>query len=293
MKSLPMSDFRAKRLMLDDTDFAVATGKYPGPTNLIQESTWKSITSLPDDVSIRTSDKYGSQLETMWEYWGIWTRVVLAIQALHGDPRQSAVAWAACDASDEFQAGTYCALVGFYRVAFSCLRNVLEQMSIGTRLGIIPDTNSFTDWRNGEDRIKFGWAADTLPQSQAVQALEQHIETSTGDSLFSQSPKGLARRLFAELSKYTHGAAGFTDGDARESNGPIFVAQAFLAWRVASLKTCAVVLHELRLVYPQIKDLPAGPPSITLEEFCGRVVAGIPSDDKDRASFLALQANWH
>jgi hypothetical protein len=62
MKSLPRTDFRAKRLMLEDSDFALAPGKYPGPTNLIQEYTWKSITSLPDDVSIRTSDKYGSQL---------------------------------------------------------------------------------------------------------------------------------------------------------------------------------------------------------------------------------------
>ena len=82
MKPLPMSDFRATRFMLEASDFAVASGEHPGPTNLIQEDTWRSITSLPDDVSIQTSDQYGSQLEQMWEYWGIWGRVVLAVQAL-------------------------------------------------------------------------------------------------------------------------------------------------------------------------------------------------------------------
>ncbi len=292
MKPLPASDFRAKRLMLEDSDFAVAPGKYLGPTNLIQEDTWKSITSLPDDVSIRTSDKYGSQLEEMWEYWGTWGRVVLAVQALSRDPSQSPTAIAACDASDEFQAATYCALVGFYRVAFSCLRNVLEQMTIGTRLATISDTKSFADWRNGEDRIGFGWAADTLTGSSDVLAVEQHLKRSTGDLLFSQTPKGLARRLFVQFSKYTHGAAGFTDADSRESNGPIFVPQAFLAWRIAALKTYAIALHELRLSHTLLSDLPYGPPPVTLGEFCRRVVSDIPSGDKDRPFFQSLTNFW-
>lgn len=71
MKPLRASDFRARRLMLQDKDFALAPGKYPGPTSLIPKATWESIVSLPDDVSIRTSDHYGSQLEEMWEYWRI------------------------------------------------------------------------------------------------------------------------------------------------------------------------------------------------------------------------------
>jgi len=78
---------------------------------------------------------------------------------------------AACDAADEFQAATYCALVGYYRFAFSCLRNVLEQMTIATRLALIGDPKSFADWRNAETRMGFGWAADTLPQSTEVVAI--------------------------------------------------------------------------------------------------------------------------
>jgi hypothetical protein len=134
MKPLSVSDFRAKRLMLEESDFAEAPGNYPGPTKLIQKATWNSIVSLPDDVSIRASDQYGPELEQIWEYWEIWGRVVLAVQDLSGDPTESPTTVAACDAADEFQAATYCAVVGYYRVAFSCLRNVLEQTTIGTRL---------------------------------------------------------------------------------------------------------------------------------------------------------------
>ncbi len=292
MKTLPASDFRAKRLMLEKKDFAAASGRYAGPTNLISRRTWKSIVALPDDVSVRTSDKYGSQLEQMWEYWRTWGRVVLGVQALTSEPTESPTAVAASDAADEFQAATYCALVGYYRVAFSCLRNVLEQMTIGARLAISSDPKSFADWRNGEDTIKFGWAADTLPKSPEVVALERHLKAATADSLFAQAPKGLARRLFVQLSKYTHGAAGFTDADSRKSNGPIFVAETFLDWCVAALKTYAIALHELRLAHAQLKDLPWGPPPLTFDEFRSRVVADIPSGDKDSAFFQSLVNFW-
>jgi hypothetical protein len=292
MKPLPSSDFRARRLMLDDDDFAVTSGRYAGPTNLIAASTWKTMVSLPDDVSIRTSDKYGPQLEQMWEYWGVWGRVVLALQDLTKDPSESPTAIAACDAADEFQGATYCALVGYYRVAFSCLRNVLEQMTIGARLALVPDLKYFSDWRNASEKLGFGWAADTLPKNPDAAALEQHLKLATADSLFAQNPKGLARRLFGELSKYTHGAEGFTDADSRESNGPIFVPKAFLAWCVASLKTYAIVLHELKLAHPQLKNLPYGPPRMTFDQFRRRMIRKIPSKDKDRPFFQVLESFW-
>jgi len=161
--------------MLERRDFAVAPGRYLGPTNLIDKPTWKSIVGLPDDVSIRTSDKYGSQLQQMWEYWGMWTRVVLGVQALSIDPTKSPTAMAAYKASDEFQAATYCALVGFYRVAFSCLRNVLEQMAIGARLAMTSDATSFADWRNGEDRIGFRWAAACMSRYSAFFTIESML----------------------------------------------------------------------------------------------------------------------
>jgi hypothetical protein len=143
--------------MLEKKDFAVAPGKYQGATDLVDKGTWESIVVLSDDVSLRTTDRYGSQSAQMWDYWGVWGRVVLGVQALSKNPGKSPTAIAACDAADEFQAATYCALVGYYRVAFSCLRNILEQVTIGIQLTSSKNIRDFTDWRNGEERIKFGW----------------------------------------------------------------------------------------------------------------------------------------
>lgn len=292
MKPLDASDFRARRFMLEKDDFVLASGEYAGPTNLIDEDTWKNIVVLPDDVSIRTSDKFGLQLHRMWEYWDMWIRVVGGIQALTSNPTESPTAIAACDAGDEFQAATYNSLVGYYRLAFSCLRNVLEQITIALQLSLGNDVQDFADWRNGDDRIKFGWAADRLPKSSRVAALEGHLKSAAADSLFEQAPKGLARRLFVELSKRTHGAAGFTDGDSRQSNGPIFLAETFLNWCAAALKTYAIALHELKLAHAQLNDLPWGPPPLTLEAFRSKVVADIPSSGTEPRLFQALYDFW-
>lgn len=292
MKLLSLSDFRARRYMLEKKDFAMASGRYGGPTNLIDKATWKSIVSLPDDVSIRTSDKYGGQLETMWDYWGMWTRVIGGVQALSKKPQQSAMAIAALDACDEFQAATYAALVGYYRVAFSCLRNVLEQMTIATQLTLSQDPKDFTDWRGGDERIKFGWACDSLQKNAVAAGLELHLKTTTKDTLFDQTPKGLARRFFRLVSKYTHGTSGFTDGDVRESNGPIFLPKTFLEWCVAALKTYLIALHELKLAHSQLDALPWGPPDLSLNEFRRSVLANIPSTDQERPFFQALVDFW-
>lgn len=70
-KPLPSSGFRARRHLHEKEDFAMASGEYAGPTDLIDEGIWHSIVDSPDDVSIRTTDKYGPQLGQMWEYWGL------------------------------------------------------------------------------------------------------------------------------------------------------------------------------------------------------------------------------
>jgi hypothetical protein len=292
MKLLSDSDFRARRFMLERRDFALAKGRYSEPADLIPKATWRSIVGLPDDVSIRTSDRFGTELEKLWDYWGISVRVVLGVQALVADPSQSPAAIATSDASDEFQAATYCALVGYYRVAFSCLRNILEQCTIATQLELAGDAQGVVDWRNGEERIKFGWAADMLPRHATVSDLEQHLDNTVEDSLFRQVPRGFARRLFVNLSKYTHGAAGFTDADLRDSNGPIFVPKAFMDWCGAALKTYAVVLHEVKLAMPQLKGLPYGPPTMTLDEFRAQIVSEIPTADADQPLLRAVADFW-
>ncbi len=292
MKPLQESDFRARRYLLEKNDFAVAAGEYEGPTNLIDKGTWESTVTLPDDVSIRTSDKYGPQLGQMWKFWGMWPRVVGGVQVLCKDPTESPTAIATCDATDEFQAATYAALVGYYRVAYACVRNVVERITIATQLAISKNTDDFQAWMAGEERIKLGWATDLLPRNPAVSALEKHLEARASDSLFAQKPKGLVRRFFVQLSKYTHGTHGYADGDLRQSNGPVFLPRTFLDWCVAASKTYAIALHELKLAHPNLDTLPWEPPRLSLDEFRRRVVAIIPSTEPDLSVVQPLADFW-
>ena len=53
-KSLPLEDFRAVRIVLENDDFAIVPEDPDRPArDLIDRDTWNSIVTLPDDVSIR------------------------------------------------------------------------------------------------------------------------------------------------------------------------------------------------------------------------------------------------
>jgi hypothetical protein len=130
MKALPDSDFRSRRLVLEPEDFALGPDDTDSPpSDLIDEDTWRSMMSLQDDVSVKTSNEYGSALKQMWGFWSEWSCVVGALQELAPSVGEAPLCAAACDVGDEFQASISNAVVGFYRVAFSCLRNALENMS--------------------------------------------------------------------------------------------------------------------------------------------------------------------
>lgn len=230
-KPLPLDDFRAVRIVLEPDDFAFSSGDEPPPSDLIDEKTWHGITVLPDDVSIRTSNHHGSLLKTLYDLWGAWIEAVGWDQ----DPLHDTI----LDATDEFQAVTFNALHGYYRQAIGCLRNALEQVIIGTYCQVCGKANEFTQWRAGQVQVSFGQACDGLAGAASVQPLNAHIRTTLGDSIFDQktkaNPGGWARRLYSELSDYSHTRPGCTNVDMWASNGPIYVYEAFirLMWNSA------------------------------------------------------------
>ncbi len=178
-------DFRIIRKKLLPQNFAVGTNKPDeSPTDLIDANTWRDIVSLPDDVSIRTSDYFGSVFNVFWERWADWVSIVLALQKSVKDPKKSPIAHVACNAIDEFQASIYNVLTGFYRLAFSALRNIVEQMTIGLHLSLSNDINMFSNWLNGVDELKFGWAADNAQNHSVIIKVENALENKINDSLF-------------------------------------------------------------------------------------------------------------
>ena len=214
MKPLSDSDFRSRRLVLEPEDFALGPEDPDSPpSDLIDEETWRSMTSLQNDVSVRTSNQYGSALKEMCGFWREWNCVAGALQELAASVGESPLCAVACDASDEFQASISNAFVGFYRVAFSCLRYALENISIGLELELSSDSVRFNSWQSGDIGLNLGWAADVLPSHAVVSSIESHCNKVCADNFFHQrSPTdngGIVRRLFKRLCKFTHGTRGF------------------------------------------------------------------------------------
>ena len=76
-RSLDPSDFRAVRIVLEPSDFALGDDiPEPPPSDLIDKDTWLSMMTLPDDVAIRTSNYHGTALEKLHDIWGALVETV-------------------------------------------------------------------------------------------------------------------------------------------------------------------------------------------------------------------------
>ena len=205
METNNQDDFRSLRKKLPPNAFASGPEEPDAsPSDPIDKKTWNNITSLPNDVSIRTTDNYGSILKRFWSLWSEWICLVGSLQQSVEDPSSSPAAHVASISIDEIQASIYNVLVGFYRLGFSSLRNVLEQMTIGMHLELANDKRTFGDWLKGNRELNFGWAADNVHKHSSISSLEHHLIDDLGESLFRQKKQkfgpGFARRLFNILN---------------------------------------------------------------------------------------------
>jgi hypothetical protein len=296
MKFLPDNDFRSRRLILEPDDFALGPEEPDNPpSDLLDESTWRSMTSLQDDVSVRTSNDHGSLLKSLWECWSEWSCLVGALQALTTNPADSPLCNVACNVGDEFQSSICNALVGFYRVAFSGLRNVLEHMSIGLQLELASDSTLFQSWLNGDTELGLGWAADLLRSHARVLAIENHCQRVIGDDFFHQRTPtdkgGIVRRLFKRYSQFTHGAPGFTDADIRDSTGPIFVPQVFLSWATSFKTVYSIALIEAKLGQPALGTLAFGS-ALNAEKLFQQIVSELPATEDGVSGLTSLPSGF-
>jgi len=200
----------------------------------------------------------------------------------------------AVDSADYFQASVFNLLTGFYRLAFTSLRAVIEAMTIGLHFQRSGDRAEFDDWTQGGE-IGFGRAADKCMAHTA--RLEAALQASAGDDLFRQRTKdndgGLVRRLFRTLSHYAHGQPRFTDADIWSSNGPVFVPAAVKTWRDLYLSTYAVALLEARLAEPALEHLGSGSEN-TAEELFRLVVGAVPDGMEAKRLLEAVPVDvWH
>jgi hypothetical protein len=220
-RRLPSKDFRARRIVLVRDDFGYAPKPAEPTSDLIDKATWNSIVTLPDDVAVRTTNYHGTTIKQLHDLWGAW------IECL-GDEHDCMFP-VMLDAADDFQAATFTALTGHYRLSIAALRSGVELVSIGTWAQVGGKHQEFSDWRTGKKMLSLGQACDGLIKG--AQRLEDDLRQLVGDTLFAQkTPQcegGFVRRIFDGISNFTHARPGSTDGDMRKSNGPIYVRSAF------------------------------------------------------------------
>src|SRR5262245_55869402 len=126
--ALPLDDFRARRIVLDPDDFAQSDGKPdPSPRSLVDKEVWERLTTLPTDVSIRTSNICGWALKAQSDLTSAWAEPIIVILDEPDDPTLFAMR----DVADELYAVTFELLHGFYRQAASSLRSCVELMLDG------------------------------------------------------------------------------------------------------------------------------------------------------------------
>jgi hypothetical protein len=235
-----MSDFRGRRHVMDQEDFAYAPDPLPPPTDLISHDAWQSITLYPCDVSICTSSYQGSLVHQIDELWGLWIQATPTEDKLWRVPL--------LDAADEFQAATFNLLHGFYRQAIACLRSALETAAVASALIGAGRADELSEWQNGSKEIGFKAAREQLASLPRIQAVETAVAAASATrGLPSLSgPDGWTGRLYWELCKYTHSRPGHTTASLWQgSNGPIYVPEsveyAVKLWRFV-FATCCVLL---------------------------------------------------
>ena len=84
-----------------------------------------------------------------------------------------------------------------------------------------------------------------------MKSLNDHLRSTIPDSLFDpkqpNQKAGWARRLYSTLSDYSHARPGHTDGDMRESNGPIYVPKAFFQAARMHVEVAALIFILVKL----------------------------------------------
>jgi len=275
LKERSSNDFRLVRNKLPPEAFAYAKGPELPPTDLVDEKAWYSITGLPDDVALRTSDHHGSQLKAMHDIWGDWIRSV--------PDEQDAINYTMLDSADALQACTFNALSGYYQVAASCLRSALELNVIGAYFQLLSKTSEFDRFKKGEYEVKFGNACECLFDHPSTQELHDYINSKMDYSIFAKKPhenESWARNLYSKLSHFahsrpTHSAVVMWEG----SNGPIYVTNSFGRIYALYLDTMSLSYVLVKLARPTLK-LP-------------RVTRHLFRSPKVRPSKVALYAFQH
>lgn len=212
---LPVDDFRKERTFLAPHLFADPGSGHEPPIEMVSQRRWEGVIDLPTDVLLRTTSHEGRTFDELAGLSSLWT-FMMPMEEHHAPYLFEATLLA----NEEFDALTFIGPHGYYRQAFSCLRNALEVLTVGAGLAVTVNQTLLDRWRNG-GAVPFGNACDWL----AASALGQHVDRSAapGAIFRRKDPTAWITRLYERLCGYAHSKAGYNNIDLWESNGPVHV----------------------------------------------------------------------
>lgn len=279
------SDFRFKRYKLPPEAFLIGPEREPNPTDLIDAETWGDIITLPDDVSLRTSEHHGTLLRNANEFVGYWIGMVLDIQAIVPAPREDALALACLNAYDDFRASIYTMLTGFYRQSFVALRMVLEEVLVGVYFRAYPDNHKIQQWVDGlqEGKLRISDIRKKLSK------IEPYSNFQIGKyTLLSDGDHGWVSFLYNRLCEFVH-RFYYTDKIGNQiptsnmglwggSNGPVYEPRTVRVWSAYFFDTALLCLMLVGLAEEGLRTLEK-PTVISFYKFLELVISW------DRAPF--------
>lgn len=201
MKKLDLSDHRAVRKYLTADDYGLHEGAEYVPKGVISPESWASLTNLPDNAALMTTDGYSNAIGTMQQMVNAWLDIHDAMPK--GSPMRSQT----LAAYECFEGAIFNAVHGWYRLAGIAIRNTVEDVIIGLYYQHQPGSAAdFEAVTTGKKRS---------PRRVIVDSILQH----------HGAPPELLREINLlyqdELSIYVH---RMSDGELWDgSNGPIFV----------------------------------------------------------------------
>ncbi len=273
-------DFRLHRAKLPRSAFAIAVGREKKPPDPIDKKTWSSITNLPDDVSLRTSDFHGTAVREAHELWGHWVALCLDLRSVIESSADDPIYEVSLTFGDELQASLYAVLTGFYRQAIAGLRSGLEGMMAGALFRAYPDPAEFKGWADGTGD-KLWWSnmrkrlAKVAPYAQ-FEGSGQRLDHLMADG-------GWVNYLYQRLSAFSHGRPQHVDEFGRwmptanvylwgGSNGPIYEPEAFRLWTAYYTGVALTALFLVGLSEPRVVSI-ATPTEVAYRELLLRVAA--------------------
>ncbi len=232
-QKLPLSDFRAVRHKLEPNDFAVSEGQDTVPKNLVDEETWASITHLPEDVAIRTSDHNGHRLALLYSLWADWIMAT-------GDPEKPDELFSCMlDAGDAFQCTNFLFLHGYYRAAMAELRVAMELVMIGAYGNLKPDDSGYLVWKTSGSELGFTRFRKRM-----------HGMLRGDQCKWLVADEEFPDKTFRQLCNFTHSRADSSDGALWKSNGPVYAHDAVMLTFFTTLSVYAICYLLIRIARP-------------------------------------------